>query len=105
MAAAAPAPISTPPVMLRVRLSEQDVMPVQLVFDPMTANPTATATAPAMAVTIGPVRLAGRGAGGAGRTGTGGGGSSSCGRSISATRSMLSRASTTVQTSQVFDFV
>src|SRR5262249_33884506 len=79
--------------------------PVHEPFDPMTAKPTATATAPAMAATTGRVRPGG-GPGETGAAGVGGAaGSSIWGRSMSATRSRLSRASATVQTSQVFDFV
>src|SRR5260221_13550000 len=99
----APAPMSAPPTALRVRFSEQ-LVPVHEPFEPRTANPTATATTPVIAATMGMARLGGRGGGAGGGTGTAGAGSSSWGFSMSASRIMLSRASTTVQTSQVLDF-
>ena len=90
-----------PPTALRVRFSEQ-AEPVHEGFEPSTANPTATVTTPTMAATIGRAMLGERGGAAGSGVGAAASGSSILGRSMAARRTMLSRASTTVQTSQFF---
>src|SRR5262245_56778080 len=96
--------MSTPPNTLRSRFSEQADC-VQSPFDASTAKPAAMASAPSMAALTGTVRVAGAGGGGSAGPGGGAEASSRNARSVSASRSTISRASATVQTSQVFDFV
>src|SRR5665213_348678 len=96
--------MSNPPAPLRVRLPEQD-MAEQPPSDSRIAAPVATATAPAIASRIGPTRRGGAGGAGGGGGGAGGVSSSMCARRASATFSIVPRASSTVQTSQLFDSV
>jgi hypothetical protein len=104
IASAAPAPISTPPNVVRERFSSHAVA-VQSPFEASTAKPAPIASAPAIATSTGPSTRGGDDGAYAGAGTVGGGLSSMCARRPSASRNITARASATVQTSQFFDSI
>src|SRR5205085_11645433 len=102
----APAPTRPPPMAARDRFSEH-LVALQLPSVASKATPTAIATPPTIAVTTGPVMWGGGGGGSAAVRASGGGApvSSRCTLRASARRSITSRASATVQTSQLLDLL
>src|SRR4051812_35068548 len=105
MVTTAPAPTSPPPS-APIRRAFSQWVGVQLSAAASTLKPTMIAALPSSVAASGAWMLGGAGGGAGGREAAGGGvGSSRWALSASARRNITSRASATVQTSQLFDLL